>query len=208
MINKAIGSAVLGAVKTIFPPTLFFDMLKKAANSKGTLGFPPVKFANGTDQWQAGEEAELTKLAEFMRGKPAISLNVCGVVTAEDLREIAPDAHAAMVATANAQKQAMSAAKSDVTADKSDAADKPDTTDDADTADKSTTQPAPSPASEAPKVDVKKVREQLRKLASDRGLAVKNYLVKEQQIADQRLFECRPKVELAGDGGPRVELSW
>jgi hypothetical protein len=162
IVNKAIGSAVFGAVKVIFPPALLISAISKGA--KGTLGFPPIAFNAGDATVSPDQIATLDKLVAFLAERKNIALNMCAIATSEDLKLLAPEK------TEEVLKQ-MS-------------------------------------AKDAPETDeIKAIKAGLLQLATDRSTAVKNYLIASGKVKGKRLFECRPKFDLAGDPAPRVDLS-
>ncbi len=196
IINRAIGSAVFGAVKVLFPPALLMSALAKG--SKGSLGFPPVVFDAGDAGLPAGEKNTMEKLANFMAERPGAALSLCGVATVADLQMIAPDAVDVMVANSAADK-----AKAQIIKKAGSSAETQSSTAPADKKTEEAEKKTPAAAA----IDEEKIREELSALASARSAAIKGYLVKTKGINAKRLFECRPQVELQGDGGPRVEMS-
>ncbi len=187
VVNKAVGNAIFGALKVVFPPALLLSALAKAG--KGKLGFPPIAFSAGEAGLSGDQQQGLDKLAGLMGQRPGIKLNVCGVATASDWAAIGPKIVAEKAKAAAEKKEidtgpAQTAVAEKKNGDRAVAA-KPDD----------------KPLAGEPD------REALAKLATERSRAVKLYLVKQKGVTAKRLFECRAKVALKGEETPRVDLS-
>ena len=188
-ISKAIGAAVRGAalatIKVIFPPALLISAVASNANANPRL--KPLEFEPSSGATRPDHGEILKPVAELMTQRPTLKVRVCGVATRRDW-----DAMQA------AQQPTESKA-----ADK-DAKAKPGPSPstggvkDAAASDKTDEQAAP-PAQEPD-------REVLEQLALLRSSVIKQTLVTEYGIATERLFECRPSIQLAPDALPRVDM--
>jgi outer membrane protein OmpA-like peptidoglycan-associated protein len=183
-VSQAIGRAVGNALKSIFPPTAIASMLSNGFKGAG-INFKDVPFAVGDATLSPQGEKIASNIAEMLKQRPKLRLRVCGRATAADF-----DAY---MAEALGSKPAPAAA--------------PDATAQA--------TPAGSPQASAPAElppasdqDVlEKARSALTNLATERGRAVRRYVVDNLGISASSLGECLPVFDSTDQKPPRAKVT-
>jgi hypothetical protein len=177
-LSDAIGQAVGGALKSLFPPTALASMLISAG--KSGIAFQPIPFAGGSDALGPKAMSFADKLAELLTERPKLSIRVCGRATAEDLASFAAR-KAAELKTVR-QPGSTTRPKSSGQADG-----------------------APPPLSG--KALISAAETELSKLALARTNAIRGHLLKKAEGLGRRLSECRSKFDPDDQGPPRVDVS-
>jgi hypothetical protein len=188
-LNDAIGQAVTGAIRNtastllsvVFPVAGLIEAAEEE-QTRSDLGLKPIDYTPGSADLSDTQRTYLTNLAKLLGQRPGLRLNICGYAATRDW----PAIHAARVVAA----EAAAAPKTSVgiaarqTGDwlrKSAGISK---------------EPPPPPP--PPEEDA------LRELAGERSRSVKLFIAQNGAVAEERLFECRPEVELDDAAKPRV----
>lgn len=86
VISKAIGGALRGAagnlLKVVFPPALLISVI--ADGSHASVGIKPLEFPPGGAGIIPAHVDQLSKLAELLRARPGLRLNLCGIASVKD----------------------------------------------------------------------------------------------------------------------------
>ncbi|NKB20240.1 MAG: DUF748 domain-containing protein [Alphaproteobacteria bacterium] len=104
-LSDAIGQAIGGALKSLFPPTAFAAMLSSAGNSGVT--FKPIPFAAGASKLGPEAVKYAASLAELLDKRPKLGVRVCGRTTADDLAHFASQEFKQRVAASKNKKPAL-----------------------------------------------------------------------------------------------------
>ena len=86
-ISSAISKAVGNTLKAVFPPTLIGSMLSSVRKS-GNITFKPIIFNPGASNLDKEAKEYLEELAELLKERPTMYLNICGRTTPEDFKEV------------------------------------------------------------------------------------------------------------------------
>lgn len=187
VLGKVMGKALKTAIVAYYSP---FGLLKLAGavlDLATGLSFEPVPFAPGDAALTSEARKPLAEIARLLRERPQVRLALCGDVTRADFDQLYPPPPPPPA------KPAMTAPQSGVTATLNSDAKEP-----------VTTQPPVEPAPRTPTVEQAKA---LWELASRRGEAVKDFLVKETGVEAKRLILCNPKQVLKEEMPAVVKIS-
>lgn len=192
-LSDAIGQAIGGALKSLFPPTALASMLASAGSSGIT--FKPIPYASGTAKLGVKATTYADRLVELLSKRPKLSVRVCGRATAADLENFA--VREFKTREAAIKLRALAAAKS-APAPKPTAA-KP--------ASKSKITPMPviRPLTGAALYDA--ALPKLSKLALDRTKTIRSYLLKKGKNIRGRVSECRSAFDPKDKDLPRVNVA-
>ena len=152
-----------------------------AADQVGGIRLEPVKFPAGSAEIDQTAQGYMEKLATILKDRPDAKIRVCGLA-AESADQ------------AGIQAQAVAAAES------TDADKEPPPTDQAEE------DAAPAQAAAAPSAGAAVSKEQLEALAQSRSEAVKDHLVSQYGIEDDRILLCHPEIDKTQEGTPRAEI--
>ena len=178
-LAKALKTAAMRYVTNALQPLGAVLFVGKVAGKAMQMKFEPVIFDAGQAQINANAAAYLDKIGTLLEERPALSVTVCGIANLDDQAVVTQQ----LVPPAPA--------------DQASATTPPPTDEPANAA-----RTAPVPA-----VDPEHLREALLDLAAQRGSRVKDYLVNDKGIAQERLFSCRPLVDDRDDAAPSVEIT-
>ena len=191
-VSQAIGRAIGGALKSIFPPTAIASMLASGFEGAG-VKFKSIPFAAGDAKLGPEGEEIAANMAQLLKQRPKLRLRVCGRATAADF-----DAY---LANALGPKTAAEAAPATAAQAAPPAA--PPTSPQAN---------APRAGAPAAALDSKQVlakaRSDLTELATERGRAVRRYVVDGRGIGADSLGECLAKFDSTDQGPPRAKVKF
>jgi len=183
-ISQAIGQAIAGALKSIFPPTAIASMLSSGFKGAG-INFKDIPFAPGDATLTPEGEKIADNIAQMLKKRPKLRLRVCGRATGADFDAymagaLEPQATAEPAPTATAQET-------------------PSGTPQAGT-------PAEPPADSDQQL-LEKARSELTNLATERGRTVRRYVVDSHGISADSLGECLPKFDSTDQDPPRAKVT-
>jgi outer membrane protein OmpA-like peptidoglycan-associated protein len=162
------------------------EVAYKAATQAGGIRLEPVKFTAGTADIDPSDQGYIKKLATILKDRPDAKIRVCGLA-AQSADQ------AAILARASAAKPE-SAAESSPSVE----ANPP--------ADKAKEESGASTATAAGSAVVQLPPEQLEELAKSRSMAIKDLLVGQYGIKDDRILLCHPEIDKTSAGKPRAEI--
>jgi outer membrane protein OmpA-like peptidoglycan-associated protein len=157
-----------------------------AANKVGGIRLEPVKFTAGTADIDPSDQGYIEKLATILKERPGAEIRVCGLAAKSADQ-------AAILAQAPAAKPESAAESSP--SDK----EKPP-------ADEAEEQSVASTSVAAGAAVVQLPPEQLEELAKSRSMAIKDLLVGQYGIKDDRILLCHPEIDKTAGGKPRAEI--
>jgi len=162
------------------------EVAYKAASAAGGIRLEPVKFTAGTADLDPSDKGYIEKLAAILKERPEAVIRVCGLAAqSADQAAIPAQAPAAKPESA---AEASPSAKEKPPAEK---------------AEKEST--ASTSAAAGPAV-VQLTLEQLEELARSRSMAIKDLLVAQYGIKDDRILLCHPEIDKTAKGKPRAEI--
>lgn len=189
--SEAIDQAISGAMASVFPTNWF-------GPDGNTFEMQPAPFEPGTTKLTADGQAVADQMGELFADKPGISIRACGRAGRDDLVALRggfpepPNKLAADPAAGGAgasDEVAPASAPSDtpaITAGGTDAA---------------------APPQELAKPSEQEI-EELLALASDRGVAIRQYLETTYGIDPERVPECRTAYSIEDGKSPRAEFQF
>jgi len=162
------------------------ELAYNAATAAGGIRLEPVKFTAGTADIDPSDQGYIEKLAAILKDRPDAVIRVCGLAAQ-------PADQAAILARATAAKpeSAAEAAPSDKEKPPAEKAQEEST---------ASTSAAASPAV------VQLTPEQLEELAKSRSMAIKDLLVGQYGIKDDRILLCHPEIDKSAGAKPRAEI--
>ena len=162
-----------------------------AATKGGGIRLEPVKFTAGTAEIDPADQGYVEKLASILKDRPEARIRVCGV--------------AAQVSDQTALLTPVSAPEKKSSADK-----KPEKkvarSGGGSAADEAEEEAFASTATTAGSAVVQLPPEQLEALAKARSMAIKDVLVGQHGIKDDRILICHPEIDKTSDARPRAEI--
>jgi len=162
------------------------EVAYKAATVAGGIRLEPVKFTAGTADIDPSDQGYIEKLAAILKDRPDAKIRVCGLA-AQSADQ------AAILAQAPAAKPESAAESSP--SDK----EKPP-------ADEAEEESVASTSAAAGAAVVQLPPEQLEELAKARSMAIKDLLVGQYGIKDDRILLCYPEIDKTAGGKPRAEI--
>jgi hypothetical protein len=183
-VSQAIGQAIAGALKSIFPPTAIASMLSSGFKGVG-INFKDIPFAPGDATLTPECEEIAGNIAQMLKKRPKLRLRVCGRATGADFDAylagaLGPQATAEPAPTDTARATPSASAQADTPAE---------------------------PPAESDQQLLEKARSALTNLATERGRAVRRYVVDSQGISADSLGECLPKFDSTDQDPPRVKVT-
>lgn len=179
IIRKFGALAIKEAVIHYYTPFGLVKLLTASFDLATALRFEPVLFEIGQSEIDELDKQQLDKLSVLLLERPNIHLVICGYATRQDFSTMFPGA-------AKDIKKLQEQKKSKETPG-----------DDAELLVKT-----------EPDVNLREEhREKLEELASNRGKAIKQYLVEQHNIETKRLILCNPKFNYADEGKARVDIT-
>jgi outer membrane protein OmpA-like peptidoglycan-associated protein len=183
-VSQAIGQAIAGALKSIFPPTAIASMLSSGFKGAG-INFKDIPFAPGDATLTPEGEEIAGNIAQMLKKRPKLRLRVCGRATGADFDAymagaLGPQATAEPAPSDTAQATPSASAQADTPAE---------------------------PPAESDQQMLEKARSALTNLATERGRAVRRYVVDSQGISADSLGECLPKFDSTDQDPPRVKVT-
>jgi len=178
-MGKALKMAAMSYVKNALQPLGTLIFVGELIGKATALRFQPLEFTPGEATIAATTNDYLDKIANMLHERPQLQLTLCGMAAPSDQTVLAARAAAqAESNAAEAQAPEQSNAEQGV----------PETQ---------------AGQEKATQVD----REQLLALARQRGEVVKDYLVKDKGIADERLYVCQPRYDDGDDAIAGVDIT-
>jgi outer membrane protein OmpA-like peptidoglycan-associated protein len=182
-VSQAIGRAVGNALKSIFPPTAIASMLSSGFKGVG-ISFKDIPFAPGDATLTPEGEKIADNIAQVLKKRPKLRLRVCGRATGADFDAylagaLGPQATAEPAPTDTARATPSASAQADTPAE---------------------------PPAESDQQLLEKARSALTNLATERGRAVRRYVVDSQGISADSLGECLPVFDSTDQDPPRAEV--
>ncbi len=86
-LSDAIGQAIGGALKSLFPPTALASMLSSAGGSG--INFKPIPFDSGSSKLGPAATRYAGNLVSLLTQRPKLAVRVCGRATEKDLTDFA-----------------------------------------------------------------------------------------------------------------------
>jgi len=86
-LSDAIGQAIGGALKSLFPPTALASMLSSAGGSG--INFKPIPYASGSSKLGPEATRYVDNLVSLLNQRPKLAVRVCGRATVKDLADFA-----------------------------------------------------------------------------------------------------------------------
>ena len=158
----------------------------------GGIRLEPVKFTAGTAEIDPADQGYVEKLAAILKDRPEARIRVCGLAArvSDQTALLAPASTADKKAqTAEEQRDGEAAASDEDTA-----------------ADEAEEEAFASTSAEAGSAVVQLPPEQLEALAKARSMAIKDILVVQHEIKDDRILLCHPEIDKASEAKPRAEI--
>ena len=176
-LAKALKTAAMRYVTNALQPLGTVLFVGKVAGKAMQMKFEPVQFETGQGELTANAAAYLDKIGTLLQERPALSVTLCGIANLDD-RVLLTQRLTAPAQTEQALQSTQQAAQQPQLA-----------------------------ASTPPAVDPEVLREALLSLAAQRSSIVKDYLVEDKGIAQERLFSCRPTFDDREKALPGVEMT-
>jgi hypothetical protein len=191
--SEAIDKAISGAMASVFPTNWF-------GPDGNTFEMQPAPFEPGTTKLTADGQAVADQMGELFAGKPGISIRTCGRAGRDDLVALRGDfpAPPEKLAAADPAPVTPASASDEVTPASAPAA-APATTG------------GGTDAAAAPQEIAKPSEQEIEKLlalASDRGVAIRQYLEATYGIDPARVPECRTAYSIEDGKSPRAEFQF
>ena len=86
-LSDAIGQAIGGALKSLFPPTALASMLSSAGGSG--IRFKPIPYKSGSSKLGPAARRYADNLVSLLNQRPKLAVRVCGRAAAKDLADFA-----------------------------------------------------------------------------------------------------------------------
>jgi hypothetical protein len=86
-LSDAIGQAIGGALKSLFPPTALASMLSSADGTG--ISFKPIPYASGSFKLGPAATRYADNLVSLLNQRPKLGVRICGRATAKDLAHFA-----------------------------------------------------------------------------------------------------------------------
>lgn len=188
--SDAIGQAVGGALRSLFPPTALASML--LSSGKSGITFKPIPFATGKASLGPEGRRYTDRLVTLLTQRPKLFVRVCGKTTAVDL------AHFAARDLEKRQAARKAAALAQPIQGKK--------TNESPSGKTKKKQPPPlAPLSGRALLDA--AVPSLSKLALERTKNIRTYLLKKTSNIEGRVSECRSAFDASDKAPPRVDVS-
>ena len=210
-MQRALQNAAMSYVRNALQPLGTILLVGNLAAQASRPRFDPIEMTPGEAGLSDTGREYLTKIGELLTERPALQLTMCGVATSAD-RQAMMDA--AVQARLAAQGEAAQPALQ--TAQGAGASGNPVTESAARAADllglltgaTAAEPPALADPAAPEELPLPQVSDQaLLELAAQRTRAVTGYLIDDNGIARDRLFNCREIIETSSEDGPRVDIT-
>ncbi len=106
-LSSAVGRAVGGALKRVFPPSMAISLLSGVVEGS-TPTLEPITFAPGSAQLDDESERYIDQIAVLLGEHPKLRLRVCGRSTAKDRNKPASTSDSAAAAVSDKEAQTLS----------------------------------------------------------------------------------------------------
>lgn len=186
-LSDAIGQAVGGALKSLFPPTALASMLVSAGGGSG-ITFKPVAYVPGSSVIGPKATSYVDSLVTLLTERPKLSVRLCGRATAADLANFAARDVEKRKA---AQKRAAAKPK-----------------------DRKKGASPSKPAAPLPKIVpltgealIQAAQPKLAQLALNRTRSIRRYLIANGKALGGRVSECRSAFDPKDSNPPRVDVT-
>jgi outer membrane protein OmpA-like peptidoglycan-associated protein len=157
-----------------------------AASQAGGIRLEPVKFTPGTTEIAPADQGYVEKLATILKDRPDARIRVCGLAAqVADQAAILPQGSGA-------------APEKDTTSTPA--------TEEKTSADEAEEESYASTSAAAGSTIAQLPPEQLEALAKARSMAIKDFLVEQHGIKDDRILLCHPEIDKTSEGKPRAEI--